>query len=146
MITRQAVVDEALSWCGTPWHHEASLKGVGVDCAQLLRAVMVNLGVEIRAPDHYPPDWHLHRSEERLLGFVLEYCVEIDEADLQPGDILLWRIGRCFSHGAFYIGGGEIVHAIMREGITRRALLDEGELAWRNKHPRRAFRWRGFDV
>lgn len=32
MITRQAIVDEARSWMGTPWMHQARLKGVGVDC------------------------------------------------------------------------------------------------------------------
>jgi len=143
MITREAIVAEALSWCGTPWHHEASVKGAGVDCAQLLRAVLVNLGARIRPTDHYPPDWHLHRGEERFLGFVLEYCREIQEAQLEPGDILLWRIGRCYSHGGFFIGAGEIVHAIVAEGKVRRARLDEGELGWRE---RRAFRWSGFDV
>jgi len=141
MITREAIVSEALSWCGTPWHHEAALKGIGVDCAQLLRIVLVNLGANIRPTDHYPPDWHLHRSEERFMDFVLEYCVEINCEPL-PGDIFLWKVGRCYSHGGFYIGNGEIVHAVMQEGKVRRALASEGELGWR---PRKAFRWKGFD-
>lgn len=141
MITREAIVQEARSWCGTPFHHEAALKGVGVDCAQLLRAVLVELGEQIRPTDHYPQDWHLHRSEERFMEFVLEYCFEIPEGDLLPGDILLWRIGRCFSHGAYFIGKGEVVHAVLSEQKVRVARLDEGELGWRQ---RRAFRWKGF--
>lgn len=140
MITREAIVKEALSWVKTPWHHEASVKGHGVDCAQLLRAVLNNCGASIRPTDHYPQDWHLHRSEERFMCFVLDYCDAIDETPL-PGDILLWKVGRCFSHGAFYIGSGEVVHAVMNEGAVRVARISEGELGWRE---RRAFRWKGF--
>jgi hypothetical protein len=36
---RAAVVKEALTWLGTPYHHHARVKGVGVDCARLLCAV-----------------------------------------------------------------------------------------------------------
>lgn len=144
MITREAIVAEALSWCSTPWHHEAHIKGVGVDCAQLLRIVLNNCGANIRPTDHYPRDWHLHREQERFMLFVLEHCVEIDEEDLLPGDMILWRFGRCFSHGGFFIGGTRIVHAIVRERITRIGDMNEGELGFKNKHPRRCFRWSGF--
>ena len=33
---RAAVVAEARSWIGTPYHHAADVKGHGVDCAMLL--------------------------------------------------------------------------------------------------------------
>ena len=31
IVTRSALIAEARSWLGTPWHHQASLKGVGCD-------------------------------------------------------------------------------------------------------------------
>lgn len=34
---RAAVAQEALAWLGTPYHHHARIKGVGVDCAQIDR-------------------------------------------------------------------------------------------------------------
>jgi len=33
------VVAEALTWLGTPYRHQASLKGVGCDCLGLVRGV-----------------------------------------------------------------------------------------------------------
>ena len=42
---RQAVVAEALTWLGTPYHHRARVKGAGVDCGQLLAAVFEGAGV-----------------------------------------------------------------------------------------------------
>ena len=146
--SRQAVVAEALNWCGTPWHHAAAIKGVGVDCAQLPRAIFNAFGAEIRENDRYPRDWHLHRSEERFLQFMLEYCVEIEEEKLLPADLILWRIGRCFSHAGIYIGDGKVVHAIASERTTRVSGVDEGRLAvrvnGRGDVMRRYFRWTGF--
>ena len=77
---RTAVLDEARSWLGTPYHHRACVKGAGVDCAQILIAVYANAGL-IQAFDtgDYPPDWMLHREEERYLGFVLDHAHEVAE-------------------------------------------------------------------
>jgi len=110
---RAAVVAEALSWIGTPYHHEARLKGVGVDCAQLLVGVFSAPGVALIPPieiAHYPHDWHLHRAAERYLAQVLEHAGEIPGPPL-PGDVVLWRIGRCYSHGAIVIRWPVVVHA-----------------------------------
>ncbi len=30
---RENIVNEAMQWIRTPWHHQANIKGVGVDCA-----------------------------------------------------------------------------------------------------------------
>ena len=38
-ITRDAIVAEARAWIGTPYRHQASLKGVGCDCLGLVRGV-----------------------------------------------------------------------------------------------------------
>src|SRR5437879_1968913 len=36
MCQRQAVVDEAMTWLKTPFHHRAAVKKAGVDCACLI--------------------------------------------------------------------------------------------------------------
>ena len=38
-LTRTAIVEEARAWIGTPYRHQASLKGVGCDCLGLIRGV-----------------------------------------------------------------------------------------------------------
>ena len=42
---RDLVVKEAYSWIGTPYHHQAMIKGVGVDCALILLAVFREAGL-----------------------------------------------------------------------------------------------------
>ena len=95
---RAAVVAEARTWCGTPYHHMADVKGHGCDCAMLLVRVFCDLGlVESFDPRPYTRDWHLHRGEERYLRFLLARSHEV--AAPMPGDVILFKYGRCFSHG-----------------------------------------------
>ncbi len=55
---RDAIVAEATSWLGTPYRHQASLKGVGCDCLGLLRGVWRAFhGDEPEAMPAYTPDW-----------------------------------------------------------------------------------------
>lgn len=56
--TRAAIVAEARGWIGTPYRHQASLKGVGCDCLGLVRGVWRNcIGDEPETPPPYAPDW-----------------------------------------------------------------------------------------
>ncbi len=155
---RAAIVREARSWIGTPYHNCADVKGRhgGVDCGMLLVRVFVDTGlVAPFDPRPYPPDWHLHRSEEKYLGFVFDRTREVfpltrraltraatspargevkDEAApaaqrtpsplagegwgegapaVQPGDVAVFRFGRCYSHGGVVTAAAPltIVHA-----------------------------------
>ena len=45
MDLRQRIVEEARSWLGTPYHHQAMVKGAGVDCAMILVAVYRAVGL-----------------------------------------------------------------------------------------------------
>lgn len=133
---RAAVVAEAISWLGTPWHHGAAVRGAGIDCARLLKAVYVGAGVVTDFPlDSYPADWMLHRDEERFLGIVAQYCERIF-APL-PGDLALWRYFRCYSHGGIVIEWPRVIHAHRPERAvvwgdgTQRPLADRAVQFWR---------------
>jgi cell wall-associated NlpC family hydrolase len=55
MEERLRVVRVAQSWLGTPYHHHAALRGVGVDCAYLLIEVYAEAEViPRRDPGYYP--------------------------------------------------------------------------------------------
>ncbi|MGD1035909.1 MAG: hypothetical protein ABR878_01695 [Roseiarcus sp.] len=96
--SRAAIVAAAREWIGTPYHHMADVKGVGCDCAMLLVRVFCDLKlVEPFDPRPYVKDWHLHRGEERYLGLLLARAYAV--AAPLPGDVVLFRYGRCFSHG-----------------------------------------------
>jgi cell wall-associated NlpC family hydrolase len=114
---RAAVIAEARAWWRTPYHHMGRFKGVGVDCLTLLAEVYEAAGVipHVDIP-FYPPDWNLHRSEERYMNGVLEYACEI-AGPPQPADIALWKFGRCFAHGAIVIEWPLMIHAWHKTGV-----------------------------
>lgn len=115
MTVRAAIVAEARTWLGTPYHHMGHVKGAGVDCAWLLIEVYSAVGaIERFDPGYYPQDWSLHRGEERYLNFVLERATEVQEPRL--GDLVVMRYGRTFSHGAICIGDGQIIHSYLHRG------------------------------
>ena len=126
---RAAVVAEACTWHGTPYHHHARLKGVGVDCAMLLAEVFERCGlVHHVETGHYPTDWHLHRSEEQFLGWLQRVGAR-PVASPEPGDIGIFRFGRCFSHGGIVVGADGaaplLVHAYMGRGVITSATDEE---------------------
>ncbi len=62
-----AAVAAARAWIGTPYVHQASVKGVGCDCLGLLRGVWRELrGAEPLAVPNYSPDWAEATGAETL--------------------------------------------------------------------------------
>jgi NlpC/P60 family putative phage cell wall peptidase len=114
---RHAVIEEADSWIGTPFHHAARIKGAGVDCLMLLAEVYERAGVAGHIdPPFYVPDWHLHRDAERYMEGLLRYARPIDAPE--PGDIALFRFGRTFSHGAIVTEWPRLIHAYWSIGVV----------------------------
>ena len=127
---RAAVVAEARSWLGTPWHHRARIKGAGVDCVQLLAGVFHACGLlpDIDTGD-YPPDWMFHRDEERMLNGLRQYAAEIDSP--APGDVVVFRFGRCYSHCGIIVDAPVMIHAYIDERAVVIGDLDAGAFAGR---------------
>jgi NlpC/P60 family putative phage cell wall peptidase len=114
---RARVVEAARAWLGTPYHHAADIKGVGVDCAMILVRVFCDLGlVAPFDPRPYVKDWMLHRGEERYLGFLIDHSREIEAPE--PGDVMLFRVGRCYAHGGIVTKADPltIIHAFAPAG------------------------------
>lgn len=125
-MSREAVVAEARTWLKTPYHHRAAIKGAGVDCAQILVEVYSACGlIPHFDTGDYPPDWMMHREEERYLGFVLDYAHEVETP--KPGDVVLYKVGRCFAHGGIVVDWPTIIHASNRD---RGVVLGEGLGGW----------------
>lgn len=128
---RAAVVAEALTWINTPYHHHARVKGVGVDCAQLLCAVYEACGVVPHIdPGNYAHDWHLHRGEEVFIGWLENVGAREVQAPERPmpGDVALFRYGRAYSHGGIVVESRvelTVVHAYLMRGVIRSRLDDE---------------------
>ncbi|MDP9039576.1 MAG: hydrolase [Acidobacteriota bacterium] len=116
---RNAVVAEARSWLRTPYHHRANIKGSGADCALFPLAVYTSvLGLVAPPLPPYVQQFNLHSSEEKYLTYVREFGArEIQQDEVQPGDFALWRIGRCYSHGAIVLEWPNIIHAVNPRGV-----------------------------
>jgi cell wall-associated NlpC family hydrolase len=137
VTTRQRVVEEALRWEGTPYHSHARILGVGVDCANMPAAVYEAAGLVPHLAPEYSNEWHMHRNEEVYLSWVTPYAREIDESLVGPGDFVIWRFGRTFSHGAIVIDPPVVLHAaIAARAVVRGDMSRDAELISR---PRRCF-------
>jgi cell wall-associated NlpC family hydrolase len=123
--TRAAIVAEAVSWERTPYHAHAKVKGVGVDCAMFPAAVYEAVGLAPPINPQYTQDWMMHRDEELFLGFVTPYAHEITRADVLPGDFVIWKFGRTFSHSAIVIDMPEVIHAAIQGASVFRTNMDQ---------------------
>jgi hypothetical protein len=111
----------------------------------LLRCVYSEAGlIEDFDPGYYAPQFFLHNKEERFLATVQAHSREIAEADAKPGDVVMYRFGLCYAHGAIIVGRGwphEIIHAHMPSGRVIRSGGRDGELARSIRSPRFFTRW-----
>jgi NlpC/P60 family putative phage cell wall peptidase len=112
--TQQQIVDEARRWIGTPYRHQASLKGVGCDCLGLVRGVWRALYAGEPEPmPAYAPDWAEAGGREALVEAARRHLREIPPQEFQPGDVLLfrWRAGFPAKHAAIVTAPALMVHA-----------------------------------
>ena len=102
MDTRQQIVAQTMEWLGTPYCHQASVKGVGTDCLGLLRGVWrASFGPEPQSIPSYSQDWSEPQHEEVLFKAACKYLTEKPVAQVQPADVLLFRMrtGHVAKHG-----------------------------------------------
>jgi cell wall-associated NlpC family hydrolase len=128
---REAVIQEALSWNGTPYRQQGDIKGPNgcVDCSMILVRCWVDAGVfKPFDPRPYSPDWHLHIGTEKYLEWLQESGVEVEHP--RPGDVVVWRFGRCFSHGGIVISKNRVMNASQLHGITFAERLDAAWLTY----------------
>jgi NlpC/P60 family putative phage cell wall peptidase len=113
-ITRTQIIAEARSWIGTPYRHQASLKGIGCDCLGLVRGVWRALiGPEPQAAGAYSRDWAEASGTEALAEAARRHLVEIERAAFAPGDVLLFRYRERYpaKHAAIVSAPDTMVHA-----------------------------------
>lgn len=124
---RAALVAEARDWIGTPYRHQASVKGVGCDCLGLVRGVWrARHGAEPEAIPAYGPDWSETRADEALWQALARHMRPADPVP-RPGDVLLFRMraGHVAKHlGILTRDGAEarFVHAYSGHGVVESPL------------------------
>jgi NlpC/P60 family putative phage cell wall peptidase len=140
-MTRGEIVDASRLWLGTPYHHQASLRGVGCDCLGLVRGVWRDLcGTEPEEPPPYSPSWAESLQQETLALAATRHLLPLVAAEALPGDVLLfrWREHLPAKHCAILAGPDRIIHA--HDGA---AVAEVAFTPWWRRHLSHAFSFPG---
>ncbi|WP_316014554.1 NlpC/P60 family protein [Roseobacter sp. HKCCA0434] len=124
----EVVLAEARGWLGTPYRHQASVKGAGADCLGLIRGVWRHLhGAEPEVLPGYTPDWSEVDRVERLHAGALRHLVPV-EGPRRAGDVLLFRMkGQAVAKHLAILsadapGAERIIHAYSGHGCVESPL------------------------
>lgn len=107
------IVTMARRWLGTPFHHQARLQGVGVDCVGLVIGVARELGV-------VPSSWDVTGygrvpDGKQLVHHLQEHLIPVGRDDYSLGDVVLVAFDSGPQHvgivGDYVHGGHSIIHA-----------------------------------
>jgi len=139
----QKIVAEARAWIGTPYRHQASLKGVGCDCLGLVRGVWRGVfGDEPETPPPYAAGWAEPGLGDSLVEAARRHLVPVagplPAYAPRPGDVLLFafRAHLPARHCAIAAGAATMIHA--HDG----AVVTEVPLSpWWRRHLAAAFRF-----
>lgn len=130
MTSEMRIVAEARAWIGTPYAHQASVRGAGADCLGLVRGVWRGLvGPEPETVPGYSPDWSEAAGREDLMAAAGRWLRAKPLAEARPGDVLLFRMreGGVAKHlGIQSVCGAEprFVHAYSGHGVLESPLSD----------------------
>lgn len=130
------VVAVARGWLGTPYVHQASVRGSGADCLGLIRGVWREIhGAEPEAPPAYTADWAECGGAEVLLGAAMRHLWPLaEDAGWMPGQVLLFRMrpGAIAKHLGILSRVGEdarFLHAYTSHGVIESPLTPP----WRSR-------------
>ena len=127
-----AILAAARSWLGTPYHDQASLKGVGCDCLGLARGVWREVvGPEPFLIEPYSRGWGETGQIEVLAEGARRMMREIAMAEIGPGALVLFRmVPRAIAkHVGVMTGPDTFIHSYERLGVIEQPLT----LAWRRR-------------
>ncbi|KAA8603224.1 peptidase [Salipiger aestuarii] len=119
------VIAIARSWLGTPYHDQASLRGVGCDCLGRVRGIWR----EVVGPEPFPlPPYSRDRGEtgprEVLAEGARRMMPEISPSDAGPGALVLFRMTprAIAKHVGILTGPDSFLHAYERLGVIEESL------------------------
>lgn len=141
IVPRAEIIAQARLWIGTPYMHQASLRGVGCDCLGLVRGVWrACIGPEPEAPGAYTPDWAEAGGREALAEAGARHFTRVDPDDFAGGDVLLfrWRQHTPAKHLAIATSPRAMVHAHDGASVCEAALAP-----WWRRRLACAFRFPG---
>lgn len=141
MTIREQIVAEAKSWLPTPYVDHAMLKHKGCDCAGFPCAVGKAVGLipqDFKFPKYSPQQWmnspkqtdrkNLRIEDTTYLDVVISLTKrEVTEAEVLPGDVVLYLICHSWTHGGIVIDWpNTVIHAVVGLGLVQSHGTQEG--------------------
>lgn len=126
------VISAAREWIGTPYHDQASVKGVGADCLGLARGIWREIvGPEPTEVPPYTRDWGEVGPVEVLAEGALGWMIPLPLEKLRPGALMLFRMreGAVAKHCGILTDSGTFIHSYDRLGVIEEQFTD----AWRRR-------------
>lgn len=118
MAERNDIVSAARGWLGTPYHHQARLKDVGVDCIGLVIGVAREL--QLIAPEFDVTGYSRHPDGRALMAMAREKMTPVTLDQMQIGDVVVVGFDKLPQHfgiiGDYRHGGFSIIHAASAYG------------------------------
>ena len=118
MTQRAHIVQTAREWLETPFHHQARVKGAGVDCAGLVIGVARELGLV--AAEFDVAGYARNPDGSSLMANCMAVMHPIAREAMQPGDVIVVRYDKHPQHlgilGDYRHGGLSIIHAASQAG------------------------------
>lgn len=99
------LVDEAMTWEGTPYKYAGSEKGKGTDCSGMVLKVYQD-AADIKLP----------RNSRKQA----EFCKTIKQKEVRPGDLVFFATGKdpnVISHVGIMLDGVRFIHASSKKGV-----------------------------
>ncbi len=124
------IVNIARQWIGTPYLHQASVRGAGTDCLGLLRGIWRDVfGAEPMPIPAYSADWSEVSGQEALLHAAQRCLVGVPAGAEAQGDVLLFRMrnGAVAKHLGIAARVGPaptFIHAYTGHGVIESPLSD----------------------
>ncbi|MBX9726212.1 MAG: C40 family peptidase [Rickettsiales bacterium] len=144
MTIAEDIVVRARTWLGTPFHHQARLKGKGCDCLGLIIGVVDELGLKdahgrlLSAYDEitYPKEPDGAYLIEKLTGLLDEVPI----ADARAGDLALFKVRENPQHLAILSDYDNTLGMIHSFAPSRRVVEHRLDDDWKSRLLK-VYRW-----
>lgn len=148
MTTRAQIVEEARTWIGTRYRHQARRKGVAVDCIGLVGGVALACGVPNAAEWERDTDLHCYArtpDPALLMAACERFFDKVPARSAQAGDVLLFALQEQPRHFAIVVQSepARVVHAYALLSARR---VVEQPLPIAHARVLAAFQYKGIDA
>lgn len=132
MVTSEQIINEAKSWLGTPFKHQAKVKNIGCDCIGFVAGVLENLGQDFS--EHYISDYSEVPDGKKLKEKLDSILKPKSINQILAGDIFLMSFQALPQHVGFISENNDgtpyIIHSYKNAGKVVEHRLND---FWKSK-------------